>query len=203
MIYGAVAVQSQVPTVIIQAMSAIVFAGSSQFVMAVLMSQAAPGMVIVITAFILNLRHMFYSASVAPYTRHLSTPWKLFLAYLLTDEAYAVAILHYNKNGDPVHERSHWYLFGAGITLWISWQLSTAAGIFLGMRVPSDWPLDFALALTFIAILFPMLKDRPAILAAISAGLTAVLLSAMPYKLGLVVAAAVGIAVGIFTEGSK
>ena len=104
---------------------------------------------IVLTTFVVNLRHALYSASVAPYLKRLNSGWKMLLAYLLTDEAYAVAITHYAQGGNGT--RKHWYFFGAGLTLWTSWQASTAVGILLGAQVPASWSLDFTLPLTFIA----------------------------------------------------
>ncbi len=72
--------------------------------------------------------------------------WKWLLAYLLTDEAYAVTILYYQEPGDD--RQKHWYFLGAGLALWTAWQLSTAAGIFLGGHIPASWSLDFASPLT-------------------------------------------------------
>ena len=91
-------------------------------------------------------------------------------------------------------------VLGAGLALWGSWQLSTAAGILLGAVIPTSWSLDFALALTFIALVIPNLKDRPGWAAALSAGLTALLAYSLPYKLGLMLAAGVGILAGLLVE---
>jgi predicted branched-subunit amino acid permease len=120
------------------------------------------------------------------------------LSYLLTDEAFAPTIIHYEKDG--YQPSSHWFLFGAGLALWSIWQTSTAFGIFLGAAIPDSWSLDFALPLTFIAMVVPVLKGRPYIAAALSAGLTALAAYSLPYKLGLILAALVGIVVGTFLE---
>jgi predicted branched-subunit amino acid permease len=181
-----------------QMMSAIVFAGSSQLVTTQLVLEAAPGFVIILTIAVVNLRHMLYSASVAPYLALLSTRWKVLLAYLLTDEAYAPSIVKYERAG--VTPQAHWFLFGAGLSLWMNWQISTALGIFLGTAIPESWSLDFALPLTFIAMVVPVLKNRPAIAAAFSAGIVALVAYSLPYRLGIILAAIVGIAVGTFLE---
>jgi 4-azaleucine resistance transporter AzlC len=199
MIYGVLALQALLPVAAAQAMSSIIFAGSAQFISTQLLAQGIPLVILVGTIFIVNLRHMLYSASIAPYTRHLSRPWKAFLAYFLTDEAYVIAIAHYNE--DTPLERKHWYFLGAGITLWTGWQIATAAGIFLGAQVPAAWSLDFALALTFIALVVPALKDRPAVVAAIVAGIIALVAYPLPYKLGLIAAALGGIISGLVSEG--
>ena len=182
-------------------MSSIVFAGSAQFVAAQLVHDAAPGLIIVFTIAIVNLRHVLYSASIAPYLKDLSSPWKILLSYFLTDEAYAATIIHYEEVGmNPV---SHWFLLGAGCSLWLTWQISSGLGIFLGTAIPASWPLDFALPLTFIAMVMPVLKDMPVVAAALSAGMVALLANGLPFKLGLILAALVGIAVGTFLEARR
>jgi 4-azaleucine resistance transporter AzlC len=198
MIYGALALNAGLSKSASQMMSSIVFAGSAQFIATQLVHDAAPGLVIVLTIAVVNLRHILYSASLAPYLASVSTPWKTLLAYLLTDEAYAPSVVHYEEKGvTPV---SHWFLFGAGLALWTDWQFSTALGIFLGAAIPESWSLDFALPLTFIAMVVPVLKNRPAVAAALSAGVVALLAYSLPYKLGLILAALVGIAVGTILE---
>jgi predicted branched-subunit amino acid permease len=120
------------------------------------------------------------------------------LSYLLTDEAYAPSILYYEEQ-----ERNrfrHWFLLGAGFSLWFIWQVSTAIGIILGSAIPESWSLDFALPLTFIAMVMPVLRNRPTILAALSAGMVALLAYSLPYKLGLILAALVGITIGSLLE---
>lgn len=201
MIYGALALNAGLSPAAAQAMSSIVFAGSAQFITTQLVHELAPAFVIVLTIAVVNLRHMLYSASLAPYLASLSTRWKMLLSYLLTDEAYAPTIMHYEKEGTTPH--THWFLLGAGTSLWITWQISTTLGIFLGAAIPESWSLDFALPLTFIAMVVPILKDRPAIAAALLAGVVALIAFSLPYKLGLILAALVGIVVGTLLEGSK
>ena len=201
MIYGVLALNAGLSPAPAQMMSSIVFAGSAQFITAQLLREAVPGLVIVLTIAVVNLRHMLYSASVAPYVRSLPMGWKVLLSYLLTDEAYAVSILHYEREESTPN--GHWFFLGAGLTLWTSWQLSTAAGILLGATLPESWPLDFALPITFIALIMPALKDRPAIAASLSAGVVALLAYGLPYKLGLMLAGVIGIFVGTWLEGRK
>ena len=201
MIYGALALNAGLDKFASQMMSSIVFAGSAQFVTTQLVHDAAPGLVIVLTIAVVNLRHMLYSASLAPYLSTLSTRWKLLLSYLLTDEAYAPTVIKYEREGVTLF--SHWFLLGAGLSLWSTWQVSTALGIFLGTAIPESWSLDFALPLTFIAMVIPVLKGRPYIAAALSAGMVALLAYSLPFKLGLILAALVGISVGTYLEGKQ
>ncbi len=201
MIFGVLALGAGIPPAATQAMSAVIFAGSAQFVVAQLVGLGAPGLVIMLTGVVVNLRHALYSASVAPYLRSLHPVWKWLLAYLLTDEAYAVAITYYQQEAevDSTGMRQ-WYFLGAGLALWSTWQASTAAGIFLGTVIPASWSLDFTLALTFIALVVPSLKDRAITIAALAAGVTAMLALGFPYKLGLIFAALVGVLAGLWSE---
>jgi len=197
-IYGVVALQSGIPPLAAMAMSSIVFAGSAQFLLAQLVGAGAPLLLSAGAVGLVNLRHALYSASVAPLLAKLPRRWKVLLAYLLTDEAYAAAIPHLL---DPTlattgEVRGHWILLGSGIGLWTGWQLSTLAGVLIGTQLPSDLGLDFALPLTFIAIVVPMIRSRALLASALVAGAVAVALAAMPYKAGLFVAALAGLALG-------
>ncbi len=198
LIYGALALDAGVPVAAAQAMSSIVFAGSSQFAATQLIRDHAPALVIVLVIAVVNLRHMLYSASLAPHLKDLSLRWKILLSYLMTDEAYAVAILNYERIGGTTG--AHYYFFGAGLALWSTWQSASALGLWLGAALPADLPLDFALPLTFIAMVVPALKNRPSTAAALSAGAVALLAYSLPYKLGLVLAALTGIVVGTVLE---
>ena len=197
-IYGVVALQSGIPPLAAMAMSAIVFAGSAQFLLAQLVGAGAPLLLIAGAVGMVNLRHALYSASVAPILAHLPRRWKILLAYLLTDEAYAAAIPHILVVA-PNSSRSaqaHWILFGSGFGLWAGWQLATLGGVLIGAQLPSNLDLDFALPLTFIAIVVPLIDSRARLLAAVTAGAAAVAMAAMPYKLGLFVAAMAGLVAG-------
>jgi branched chain amino acid efflux pump len=223
--YGIIALGAGLAPFEAQAMSAVVFAGSAQLIAAQLFGLGTPAVVIILTGFVVNLRHALYSASVAPYVRHLNPAWKGLLAYLLTDEAYAVTIAHYRRGAEPAQQGSyllgeaesetadpsgaapwahkHWYFLGAGLALWSEWQVSTALGVFLGAQIPASWGLDFTLALTFIALVVPLINNRPTLLAALAAGLVAVLAAGLPYRLSLMVAALAGILVGLTLEGRR
>jgi predicted branched-subunit amino acid permease len=201
MVYGVLAIGNGIPTVAAMAMSSVVFAGSAQFLLAQLFAVGAPWLVMVSSVGLVNLRHALYSASVAPHLGHLSPGWKAALAYVLTDEAYAAALPRL-RDGAPGPHR-HWHLLGAGLGLWTSWQASTAVGIVVGAQIPRDLPLDFALPLTFIAIVVPMIRSRAAVLAAVVAGTVALATAGWPHKLGLMASALAGIAAGWIAAGRR
>jgi len=196
-IFGALAVSAGIPAFEAQGFSLFIFAGSAQFIAVSLIAGAASPFLIVLTILVVNLRHLLYSASLAPHVYHLSNRWKIPLSWLLTDEAFIVASSRYRK-GNP--EFAHWYFLGTGLMLWVAWQLSTFLGIALGVLIPPGIGLDFALPLTFMALIIPTLTDRPAWAAACAAGTFSILLANLPFKLGLLIPAVLGIGVGLGVE---
>ena len=201
MLYGIGALAVGMPVWLAQLTSMVVFAGAAQLVIVQMLSAAAGALPIGLTAALLNLRHLLYSASVAEHVRHLPRRWRVALAYLLTDEAYAVAILRYTRPAEADQEQAgpdlrHWYFLGCGLTLWGCWQLSTALGIAFGARIPPEWDIDFAVPLTFIALLTLLVKERAGQAAALVAALAVLALAALPYRLGLVLAIVLGLLAG-------
>jgi len=190
--YGAYAADAGIPAGLAQAMSAIVFGGASQFVGVRQMAGDVPGIVIVLTTLLVNSRHMLYSASLAPFVEHLPPRWRWLLAYLLTDEAYATAVVRYRQPGAALH--AHWFFFGTALALWVAWQIATAFGVFLGSAVPEEWSLGFSLPLTFIAIVIPTLRDRPALAAAVVAGTVATIGFRWEYGTNVLAPALAGLA---------
>ncbi|MCH7662470.1 MAG: AzlC family ABC transporter permease [Chloroflexi bacterium] len=179
--------------------SMILFAGAAQLAALQLISEQANAWVIILTAWIINLRFLLYGASLAPHLRSASSKWKPLLAFLITDQAYAVSILEFE--GNQKRANKHWYYFGAAALMWLTWLVGIVAGALLGAQVPAVWSLDFAIPLTFIALLVPAIKDRPAVAAAIVAGLLSVFLIELPSNLSLPIAVIIGIGVGLLVEG--
>jgi 4-azaleucine resistance transporter AzlC len=198
MAYGAYAIEQGLSSPVAMAMSSVVFGGASQLVAARLIEAGEPGIIIVLAVWLVNLRHMLYSASLAPFAARLPLRWRAGIAYLLTDEAYAVGISRYGQGRDG--PSAHWFVLGAGVALWVCWQVTSAIGVAAGAAVPESWELEFALPLTFIALIMPSLRDRPAIATALIAAGLAVAGYDWPYSSGLFAAAIAGIAAGVFIE---
>lgn len=177
------------------ALSWLVFAGSSQIVATQLFAAGAPGWVVVLTGWVVNLRFMMYSATLAQHFRGTSRLERWLAGYLLTDQAFAVTLARVLDGRKDIP----WFFLGIAATLWVFWQVASLAGIFLGALVPASWSIDFVVALTFIGVLAPLLRDRAMAAAAVSGGLTSVYL-VLPLKLNLMAAALIGAAVGIALE---
>ena len=182
------------------AMSALVFAGSAQFIALGLLATETPLLIIILTTFVVNLRHLLYSLSLVPHVRHLSPIKKFFLGFWLTDELFAVVINRYGENDNSKYK--HWYYFGAAIFMYGNWQLCTLVGLTLGHLVPNaaSWGLDFAMSVTFIGMVMPYLKNRSMFIAVIVSGIMALVTHNLPHQSGLVVAAIAGIMAGMVTK---
>ncbi|MFN8432903.1 MAG: AzlC family ABC transporter permease [Anaerolineales bacterium] len=182
-------------------MSIFVYAGASQLVVFQLMSAGTPWVIMVLTAWVVNVRFTMYSATLAPYLQKLSTERKALLAYMLSDQAFGVSMSRFVSTDKEMDHR--WYYFGAALIIWVAWQVSTVIGTLLGALVPTSLGFDFAFPLSFMALMFGALRDRPTVVAALTGGFIAVLAKGLPYNTGLVLATFLGIVAGYFAESLK
>lgn len=199
-IYGALAVNSGISAAGTLSMSLFVFAGSSQFIATGLVASGASTAIIVLTTFVVNLRHALYSATLGPHMKHLSHKWLLPLGFWLTDESFVVVASRYEQEDNSPFK--HWYFLGSAIFMYSNWQLSTYVGIVAGQSIPNaaSWGLDFAMVVTFIGMLVPLVKGRSTLIAAVVAGGVALVAAGLPSQLGLLAAAIVGILAGVIAE---
>jgi 4-azaleucine resistance transporter AzlC len=161
LIYGAVAATSGLSMAAAIAMSAFVFAGSSQFIAVGLVAAQTPVAIIVLTTLIVNLRHLLYSATLLPYLKDLPQKWRIPLAFWLTDETFAVSVHRFQRNDASACK--HWYQLGSSIAMYLNWQLWCFLGLVLGNRIPDaqSWGLDVAMPVTFIGMIIPFVKTLP------------------------------------------
>ena len=197
LVFGATAVAVGLTTAQTLGSSVFIFGGAAQLAAVQVLDRGAPAVVVLLTALVVNARHVMYSASIAPYFQRQSAKWKAALSYLLTDQAYAVSLLEF-ENDDETSRR--WYYLGVAVPLWVTWQAATIVGVLLGARLPSGWHLEFAVPLVFLAVLVPAVTDRATGAAAVVGGTTAVAANGLPYNLGLILAAVVGIGAGLAVE---
>lgn len=183
------------------AMSCIVFAGASQMTAVQMIALGSSGVSIIITVFIINLRHFLLGASIAPYLRHESTGMKLLNAFLMTDESYAVTYSHYQSN-PPTGK----YFLGSGINIYILWGLSGAVGYFFGNIISSQlsYIFDFAFVAAFLGMLVPMIKGLPVLVAVLTSAIVSLLGSRfIPGKWYIIVAAIVASLAGYIASELK
>jgi 4-azaleucine resistance transporter AzlC len=200
LIFGTLATASGLSFAGTMAMSALVFAGSAQFIALGLIAAGTGWPLIVLTTFVVNLRHALYSATLAPYITRLPRRWQIPLAFGLTDETFVVVVKRYHQADGSAHKR--WYHLGSMVFMYTNWQICTFLGLTVGQLIPNAaaWGLDFAMPVTFIGMVIPYLKNRPMLATVWVSGVAALLAYDMPHKLGLIVAALAGIAAGVVIE---
>lgn len=199
-LFGALATSVGLSIYATMAMSLFVFAGSSQFVAVTLIGQGVGIAVIVMTTFFVNLRHALYSASLGPAFRGLKQKWLVPLGFFLTDETYAVVIKRVNESPDNKHH--HWYCLGSSLAMYANWQLCTLVGFTAGNALEnmSGWGLEFAMIVTFIGIVVPLITRFPMLIAALVAVVVALLTRDMAHNFGLIIASLAGVTSGYLAE---
>lgn len=196
MIAGSSAIEAGIDVLPALGMSVFLFAGASQLVMVEMWDREAPALVLLATVLLVNLRFAMYSATLAPHYRKTRFRTKAMSAYVMTDQAALLSLPEYERHGPAART---FYLAGA-FTLWTTWQVGTAVGVFLGATLPDSWSLDFAVPLSFLALLIPAINAPPAVAAAITSGALVLLTRFLPLNLGLIAASLAGVAVGMLWE---
>ena len=179
-IFGAIGIELGFGPYITYATSIIIFSGASQIVFFQLLSNGASSLIAITSSSVVSTRHLLYGAVVAQYLSKLSLTWKIFLSYLLTDQAFAVSQEFFKKNSND--EYKHYHLLGAGLTLWIVWQLTTVIGILLGSIVPEELGLSFTIPLTFLALLINYFRKIDHLIVIFLSGLFSILFYNAPLK---------------------
>lgn len=180
------------------AMSVVIFAGAAQLAATQMMVDGVLPLVIILTALVINLRMLMYSASLAPHLAGLPRYWKWPLAYLITDQAYAVSI--HRMMRDPNMIDRHRFFFWTAFPMWFVWVLATATGVAIGSAVPAAWRLEFAVPLIFLALLVSSVHDRPTLAAAVAGGGVALVAHPLPFNLGLIAGALCGVIAGTVAD---
>ncbi len=174
-------------------MNILAFAGASQLAAVDLMTKGAPILVIVITGWIINLRFLLYSAAFSPVVKDSGFLTKLLSAYLLTDQSYSVMTA--NEDKLPGKKEALEFYFGSCLCMAIFWHASVMVGFLFGNFAPKVLALEFAVPLSFIALVLPTLKSRAHIAVALFSSCVALLLYSLPMNSGLIVTAALSMTV--------
>lgn len=200
MLFGVVATEAGLNVAETMAMSALVIAGASQFAAVGLLADNAPVLVVLATSLAVNLRMAMYSASIAPHLGAAPLWQRALAAYVLVDQSYGVALKRYGEDPALTPPQKMAYFLGASAAVCPFWYVFTWVGAVAGGRIPPEWGLDFALPVAFIALVAPLLRSLPHLLAAgMSVGL-ALAFAGLPLNLGLLAAAITAMAAGALAE---
>ncbi|RME18379.1 MAG: branched-chain amino acid ABC transporter permease [Alphaproteobacteria bacterium] len=199
-LFGVVAAEAGLDLVETMAMTILVIAGAAQFTALQQMIADAPVFMVIITALAVNLRMAMYSASLTPWIGKAPLWQRALAAYMMVDQAYLLSHMKYEAEPElRVAERVRYY-FGTLILIAPLWYAAGLAGALVGKTVPDAWALDFAMPITFLAMLAPMVRTLAHLAAAMTSVVVALLLSGLPFGSGLLVAAGAAMAVGAGVE---
>jgi 4-azaleucine resistance transporter AzlC len=200
-VFGVLARQAKLSVFDALLMSGLVYAGASQFVALSLWTAIPfPVITIILTTFIVNMRHMLMGASLRPWFAKLS-PWKVYATvFFMVDESWALTMSDFAKGG-----RDAGFLLGSGFILYLAWVSSSFIGRTAGAWIqnPAQWGLDFAFTAVFTALLVGMWKGKSNLLPWIVAAIVAVAAAHwLPGKWYILPGGLAGSIVGAFT-GAK
>ncbi len=180
--------------------SVAVIAGAAQFTALQLMQDQAPTLVVLASALAVNLRMAMYSASLTPHLGHLPLWKRGIVAYFLVDQAYALGIVKYEREPAMTHGERFAYFIGTITPICPLWYTFTVVGALVGAQISLENGLDFAMPIAFLALVGPALRTGAHGAAALVASVSALLFAFLPYNLGLLVAALLGMMAGAEIE---
>jgi predicted branched-subunit amino acid permease len=199
-LFGVVATEAGLNVFETLSFSVVVIAGAAQFTAVHLMTEQTPVLVVLISALAVNLRMAMYSAAITPHLGELPLWKRAVAAYFLVDQTYAVAALDFEKQPDLPLGQKFAFFMGVVTPVCVPWYAFTLVGAWIGTAVPADLGLDFILPLAFLSMLGPSLRTGPHRLAALVGGVAALIFAFMPYNLGLIIGAVLGMMAGAELE---
>jgi len=153
-VFGGLAVQAGLRALEVWGMSLLVFAGAAQFIAVPMIAAGASPLAIVLTTYVVNMRHYLMAATLAPSFRTFPRGWLPVVAHFVNDESFAVAVARRNPP-DP------WVFVGSAVAVSGSFLAGVAVGTQLGGLVadPVRWGLDFAFPAVFLALVAGQLRQ--------------------------------------------
>lgn len=180
--------------------SFVVVAGAAQFTALQLMTEDAPTLIVLISALAVNLRMAMYSAALTPYLGAAPLWQRAIVAYFTLDQSYACASSQFEQEPDMPMPARVAYFLGTCALVVPCWYGFTIVGALVGTQVPESWALDFALPVTFLAMIAPMLRTPAHVVAAFVSIIVSLACVNVPYSLGLIIAGVVAMIAGAQTE---
>lgn len=200
MLFGVVATEAGMDVAQVIGFSVLVLAGASQFTAVQLLSDNASVIIVILSCLAVNLRMAMYSASLVPWLRNATGAQKAWVAYALVDQSYALSIQEYEAN--PQMSLRHRLAFFAGVVMVVClpWMIFSWLGATVGQAIPEGIALDFAMPITFLAMIAPMLRTPAHLAACFVAILGSLVFAGLPSGLGLLIASPLGMATGAVVE---
>ncbi|MDD9744970.1 MULTISPECIES: AzlC family ABC transporter permease [Marinovum] len=199
-LFGVVATEAGLNVFEALTFSIVVIAGAAQFTALQLMVEDVPLLIVLISALAVNLRMAMYSAALTPHLGAAPVWQRALCAYFTIDQSFATSQLTFEREPDlPVASKVAYFL-GTALAVSPLWWVATVVGALLGKSVPEWMALDFAIPITFLALLTPMLRTLPHVIAALVSIVVALVFAFLPYNLGLLVAGVAAMMAGAEAE---
>ncbi len=198
---GSLAIQAGLSPLQAQLMSMLVFAGAAQIAAINLIQLATPYLSILSTVFIISSRHLLYSAVFRPFTHRLGRCKRYALAFLLTDEMFAISEAYRKKNG----QFNYAYTLTSGLTFYVIWCLATYAGITLSesMGDMTNMGFEFTVAAIFIALVIPSIQSFPSLIAVLSSAIVIIFTESHGIPNGILLAGITGMTCAFFVDWQR
>ena len=200
LVFGVVAAEAGLDLAQVMAFSMTVIAGASQLTALQLMREGAPLVIVVVTALAVNTRMAMYSASLLPHLGAAPLWQRALIAWLMVDQAYASSILRFERPPALSTAQKVGYYFGIVTPVLSAWVGGSLGGAVLGAAIPPQIPIAAAVPIAFMALIGPMLRTLAQAVAALVSIVGALVLSGLPYNLGLLVAALLAMGTGAVVE---
>lgn len=194
LVIGVSAAQADIPALAGWLTGPLIYAGSAQLATIGMLNAGAAPMTVVAVALIINVRLIFYSATMGRHWRGTPWWWRLAAGYLLVDPSMAVGLDGYRRLG---RGRGHAHYLGGAVLLWVSWLAAIGVGVTAGAGLPASLHLEFVIPLYLVGQAISKLADPAQRRATFAAAAIALLALQAPLQLGIALAVAAGIAVGL------
>lgn len=178
----------------------LVYAGSAQLAVMPLISGDYPLWTIWLTAFIINLRFVIFSAGIQPHFKKYSFLERLGIGYLNSDMVFAKFLQRFPNTDSQSAQIELLYFLGMALSHWAIWQIGCLIAILFGSHIPNNWGIGFAGTLALVALIVPAIKNKTALVSATTAALTCVLTINLPYRLTIVCSVIAGVMAAILMD---
>ncbi|MDU8928436.1 AzlC family ABC transporter permease [Alisedimentitalea sp. MJ-SS2] len=200
LLFGVVATEAGLTIFDTLAFSLAVIAGAAQFTALQLMQEHAPTIIVLISALAVNLRLAMYSAALTPHFGAAPLWIRALAAYTIVDQSFACATTAFDENPHWTMRQKLAFYFGTCTPLLPLFIGAVLVGGLIGKQIPPEFALDFAVPITFLAIIAPMLRTVAHLAAALVAVVLALTLAWVPFDLGLLIAGMGGMIAGARVE---
>ena len=201
LVIGVSAAEANIPTFVGWLTGPLIYAGSAQVAAIGMLDGGAAPTAVILTATIINLRLVIYSAAIAPYWRGTPLWWRLIGGYLLVDPSFTVGVERYSRDSD--RDRGHVHYLGGALVLWSTWLLAFGVGAATGAALPDWLGLHLLVPLYLVGVIVPSLGKPGVRRAVATAAVVAAAGFSLPMHLGLAVAIAAGVGAALLPTNSR